>query len=186
VPLTVEGVPEGFVFDYNWDANLSKQDRIAKVRLPTAEVTEEGRFVIWWNRCNFYELTEQECRGFIKIAVSHEAQHYNQWLTLARRTVDILGLKIETPKNIDELRKIEGAEKVFMKMWSDGAHYQCREVEVYTRQMLTGEMPIDMPGRLKNLQNYYVGCGGSKHAEEFREFLQSAKQLFDTNEALLK
>lgn len=186
VPLTLEGVPEGYVFNYNWDATLTKEERIKKIKMPSAEVTEQGQFIMWRDRCNFYEFNESECKRYIAMVVSHEAQHYAQWLRLSKRTIEKLGLAVTTPRTLDEIKKIEGAEQVFMSMWTDGAHYQCREVEVYSTQFLNGEMDITLPGRLKTLENYYQGCVVSEHRDEFGQFLQRSEKLFRENKHLLK
>lgn len=76
-----------------------------------------------------------------------------------------------------------------MKTWADGAHYQCREVEVYTKQIENGEIPRD-DLFVRRLQGLYIyahgnenspGCANSKWAPEFADFIERADKLFKEN-----
>jgi hypothetical protein len=79
--------------------------------------------------------------------------------------------------------------EAFMKIWADGAHYQCREVDVYATQIENGDMqknvgsPTDFNRRLKNMYVYAngdqnsPGCANSKWAIEFKPYLNKAAQL---------
>lgn len=140
VPLTIEGVPEGYKFDFNFYATPTRNQTLAPATLPAAEVTEEGKFIMWDNICNFLKYEERKCKELITMVVKHENEHYRQWLQIATEAVRRLN-RTETPKDLDELRQIPGAEEIFMRKWASGAHYQCREVEVYVAQMRSNEMP---------------------------------------------
>ena len=107
VPLTLEGVPADYIFDYNWVENEDPRRF-----LPSAEVTETGEFVFWWNRCNYYEETEEKCRKFIRMAVSHEGYHHDQWQRIAIVVLTLLGEKVDQnnpPKTVTDLEVIDGA-----------------------------------------------------------------------------
>ncbi len=173
VPLVYEGVPEGYQFDYNWKP-MDRQERIKTVRLPTGEVTEEGKFVVWVDRCNYFQYSEQECRSWLRTLVSHENRHYSQWLEIAEQAVRRVGSRGQ-PRNAEDLRKIPQAFDEFMKVWSNGPHYQCREVEVFSAQMEAGEMP-PTPVFLNTLLVYYKKCLASQIVE-FVPGLVRARQV---------
>lgn len=188
VPLSVEGVPDGYVFDYNW-----VEGENPRRRLPTAEVTESGAFLFWGDRCNYYDLTEQECRDFIRLAVKHEAHHFDQWQRIAVSALSFLGYDVnpsQLPSALSDLSSYEGATEAFMRVWADPGHYQCREVEAYTTQIENGEMSdsslggVDFQRRLQTLHTYAngdensAGCAHSKWASEFSPYLEKAGDIF--------
>lgn len=156
-------------------------------------MTETGEFLLWWERCNYYDMSEEKCRTFIRTAVRHEARHFDQWQRIAVNVLTILGQAVRTNKllsKLDELDKYAGARKAFMNVWADPAHYQCREVEVYTQQIETGEMSkerlgeLDFRRRLQGLHTYLQGdanspgCANSKWALEFANWIDRGRALF--------
>ncbi|HLG20063.1 MAG TPA: hypothetical protein VI895_09660 [Bdellovibrionota bacterium] len=181
VPLTCEGVPEDFLFDYNWDG--TKENPSDHRKLPAAEVTETGEFFLWEDVCNYREYSKDACLQFITTAVRHEARHHTQWMGIALEA----SLKATStrenppsyPRTLSDLHRYPGAKELFMTKWGNCAHYQCREVEVYSTQILTGEMAPDLAQkRLKNLDIYYQGCKESEWAADFGGDLWRAENVF--------
>ena len=183
VPLTLEGVPDGYKFDFNWVENETPRRG-----LPTAEVIETGEFIFWWNKCNYYDLSEDACKKFINLVTTHENIHYSQWQRIAINVLTALGQKISTdklPTKISDLEAVTGGKEAFMRIWADGGHYQCREVEAYVRQIENKEISEEILGkegflaRVNNLYNYTYGseysegCACSIWALEFSEYIQS-------------
>lgn len=179
VPLSCDGVPEGFVVDFNWDGHKGSANDHRK--LPTGEMTDEGKFLLWWDFCNFREYSRRECKDFIRWIVSHERGHHTQWLHLAvaaqvkARDASTGG---EFPKQIGQITS--NAADEFKKRWNNCAHYQCREVEVYAAQIASGEMSREMANaRLGMLNEYDVGCRSSQWTEEFYPALDRAGAILD-------
>lgn len=179
VPLTYDGVPPNHRFDFSWIEDRNKRD---SAEFPTAEVTETGKFTMWWNFCNFFEMPVEKCRDYIHGVTAHEAGHFRQWQTLATTAIEqVWGNKpSKVPTDLAQLEQILGAREVFMKKWTDGPHYQCREVEVYTAQILKGEISNQMlnPPFLEQLYMYYSGCNNSQWRDEFKVHLENAEAVF--------
>ncbi len=191
VPNSVEDIPEGYEFDYNW-----AKDENPRRGLPCAEVIETGQFRLWWDRCNYYEMPEDKCRQFIKGAVRHEYGHYIQWQKIAITVLSAIGYNVDSkklPAILTDVEAFAGAKEAFMRIWADPAHYQCREVEVYTTQIENGEMAKDTMSEsdwVRRLSAVYVyahgnknspGCENSKWALEFSAFIKKADELFKAN-----
>ncbi len=147
----VSVVYEGLPADHRWDFSWPPKPGAL---IPFGEVDENGKFLAWWPACNFFRLDEKTCRAYIRLVVMHEAGHYQQWRALSG-----------TPE--------------FMARWTDGRHYQCREVEVYTWQIETGVAALepfcDGGHPLKNV--YYPGCAGSRWKADFAMALATLEKL---------
>jgi len=167
---------------------LAKKDLNTRraMALPVAEVTETGKFILWGDICNFYGVDENACAGMIIVAATHEARHFAQWQAIAKEVIEsAYGVKLRpsgVPMNLDELKaKYPNAVGAFMKKWTDGRHYQCREVEVYGAQIEAKEIPeeylssetfFDITGF------YYAGCKSSKWADDFKTHLKKWDRIF--------
>jgi hypothetical protein len=112
--------------------------------------------------------------------VKHENGHYRPWQQLANEAVRQLN-RTETPRDLEELRRIPGAERIFMLKWKSGPHYQCCEVEVYTNQMLANEMPRNSLPYVTRMLMYYNGCQASEFRADFASFLETARGIFREN-----
>jgi len=185
VPGTIEGLPENFEFDYNWSPEKPHR------ALPSAELTEKGRLMVWWQRCNYHELNEKQCQDYIHMVVAHEGRHFDQWQRIAVNALTFLGYDVapkNLPDSIEDIDAFKGAREAFMRVWADGAHYQCREVEVYASQITSGETSEKTDTLFKqHLQGVYIyvhgsdyspGCANSKWAPEFSPFIKIADELF--------
>jgi hypothetical protein len=140
-------------------------------------VIETGEFNFWWNRCNFKQMPEEKCKWLIDVIVKHESRHYDQWKNIATNTLKSLG-ESRTPVTLKDLESTEGAVKKFMSVWSDVAHYQCREVEDYSMQIQTGEMPSDFfAERIPMMMWYTQKCEASKWKDEFQPHILRAKEI---------
>ena len=181
VPSSCEGVPADFTFDYNWDGH--KENWSDHRKLPSAEVTQTGEFLLWIDVCNYREMPRDECVKWMNMAVAHESQHHTQWMELAAEAASRASqgapIQADFPSKLEDLRRIPGAEQAFMEKWGDCAHYQCREVEVYSNQFVSGQMGRNMaPKRLPNVNSYYNGCLASRWAGDFKRSLDLADVVF--------
>lgn len=215
VNIQTEGVPEGYKFEYSfkmddfWNLPEGKSPR----GLPTAEIVETGEFYYWWEKYNYYALDEKKTTDHIHLVIDHELYHYLQWQRIVSNAMvmggciqntndnhsPVMGIKI--PSTLSQLREECGNEIVdsFMKVWSDPAHYQCREVEVYSTQVEQNQ--VQTIGKdvfvkfLKNLKNYLkgeagnpysIGCENSMWKAEFMPYVLQANQQLLKNADLLK
>lgn len=210
VDLRTEGVPEGFKFDYNWKRedfwNLPEGKKARG--LPTAEIIETGDFYYWWERYNYYGMDQAATEKHIRLVVDHELYHYLQWKRIVSNAI-VMGacvqnmndkkqpvLAIRIPATLAELKDTCGEEvtNLFMKEWTDPAHYQCREVEVYSTQIEDGSMSNAEPDYFSRLVNnlnnylngeaenpYSVGCKNSMWAGEFMPYVQKANRLLQVH-----
>lgn len=167
-------------YDYNWS-----EDTYADKGLPTAEVTETGEFNFWWNRCNFKKMSEEKCKWFINLVVNHEGRHHDQWKEVALRVINRKNITVRAqdgtpyfPSTLKDLESHPEAKAEFLKIWSDPAHYQCREVEVYSIQFLNGEFPSFLYAeRIPYMTWYAEKCEASKWSSDFQPHLQRAKEI---------
>lgn len=138
VPPTAEGHPEDFKFNGNWHADYASDPR----QMTFAEVTESGELYLWWDAANYFSMSRADLMGGLKFAIDHEAIHYNQWRQLATEVVVLLGhgnptampqtIGVEEiPSNLAELDMIPDAKEMFLRVWNDVGHYQCRELTAH-------------------------------------------------------
>jgi hypothetical protein len=169
------GGKEDEFMDYNWSSETYQSRGLA-----TAEVTETGEFNFWWNRCNYKKMSEQRCKWFIDLVIKHEGRHYDQWQNIAVETMNSFGTPIypNIPKTIEDVKFIPGAYDRFMAVWSDVGHYQCREVEDYSMNFLTGEFPQFLHDeRIPYMMWYTEKCEKSKWAAHFYPHILRAKAI---------
>ncbi len=173
----------GEVINFDWS-----EDTYKSKGLPTAEVIETGEFYFWWNRCNFKKFDEKTCKGLIDIIVKHESRHYDQWKNIALETLNSLNISLKKtvdgksvtsfPETSKDLEAIAGAYKKFMSVWADQAHYQCREVEDYSLNILTGEMPSAFfDERIPYMMWYTKKCEASKWSTSFYPHILRANSI---------
>jgi len=162
-------------------------DSRRKIALPIAEVTETGKFILWGDVCNFYQVGPDICAAQIFATAAHEGRHFTQWQAIAKEAVEnAYGMNLNQsaiPINLDQLRqRYPNAVDAFMKKWTDGRHYQCREVEVYGAQLEKGEIPKEAlkdADFLKTMAFYYNGCKKNpRWAKDFDEHLKKWDQAF--------
>ncbi|MBM3265258.1 MAG: hypothetical protein FJY97_17805 [candidate division Zixibacteria bacterium] len=160
VSLTAEGAPDGHGYNFNYYADKTPKS------LPVGEITETGVFVMWKQVLAYYDIPRPFYASYLSDIVSHELRHYRQWQTLATEAMRMVGQDIaQTPRTRSDLS--DEAFVTFMEKWGDIAHYQGRELDVYTAQVREGELP---PALLAapHVRHYYERAKGSRWREEFK------------------
>jgi len=173
-------IPGKAAYDFNWS-----EDTYIQNGLPTAEVTETGEFHFWWNRCNYKKMSLEKCKWFINLVVNHEGRHHDQWKEIALKVANKSNIVFKAedgtpyfPSTLKDLEKYPDVKLEFLKIWSDPAHYQCREVEVYSIQLLNGEFPSFLYGERIPYMNWYAEkCAASTWSADFAPHLQRAKEV---------
>lgn len=165
-------------YDFNWSEAATQKG------LPTAELTETGEFYMWWNRCNFFKHDEAKCKTVIRMIISHEARHYDQWRAIALSVLNDAGIMLSDdkqeprmPSTVADFPTPEVREK-FMAIFTNVAHYQCREAEVYSAQLINGEMPSFVwKERIPYMGWYADKCANSRWNAEFAAILRRAGSI---------
>lgn len=164
VPLTAEGTPEGHGYNFNYYEDEEPKS------LPVAEITETGAFVLWKQVLAYYGVPSPYDQDFIDSIVSHELRHFRQWRALAVEAMREVGqVRGNLPRTSRDLSTKAFAR--FMEKWGDVAHYQGRELEVYTSQVREGELPA-LTLQAPHVRQYYEGVKGSRWQDDFGDAIR--------------